>query len=262
MSTTLQIIISVLAGGLITWFFSWFFFRRQNGKFRIAHFLTDAYDIGKGLTDVFPDFELTYKRETMSKIVYVLKGGFMNVGHGDIVGLEGKDDIKMILPEGCNVRDIDIIPSDEKLIVNETHEGNLIKFGIEKFFATDEFFNYVAIVESDKEIESWVEKGVLKFNNRILKTKKEITNCRIYLADNTKKLMFSYKTMCLTIFCAIILGYDASLWFQEPSRQDFVFWMLGSTPIFLLGCVTIDFFSPKDERHIKKVLLKSMKNKK
>ena len=160
MSTTLQIVISVFAGGFITWIesnmstilsvvisvaagglISWLFFRKQNRRNRIAHFLTYTYDIGKGLTDIFPDFELNYKRENMSNIVYVLKGGFMNVGQSDIEGLEGQDDISMFLPEGCNVRDIKIFPSDEKLIVNEKHEGNMIKFGIEKFFAPDEFFS-------------------------------------------------------------------------------------------------------------------------
>ena len=158
-------IVSIIVGALISYLIA----KWQMKKNKIVHFSINSYDIGKGLSDEFPDFKLHFAGEALADNVVVLKGGFMNTGRNDINGLKGENDIKMVLPEECTFRTVKVTPSTEDLIVNTNNSSkNVINFGINEIIKTNEYFKYTAIVETSKEIKSISEK--IKFHHRILNT--------------------------------------------------------------------------------------------
>ena len=73
-------ILSIIVSSIITFFIA----KWQMKKNKIVHFSVNSYDIGKGLSNEFPDFQLHYGGEDLTDNVMVLKGGFMNTGRNDI----------------------------------------------------------------------------------------------------------------------------------------------------------------------------------
>lgn len=143
----------------------------QMKKNEITHFSINSYDIGKGLSDEFPDFKLHFAGEALADNVMVFKGGFMNTGRNDIDGLKGENDIKMILPERCKIKAVKIQPSTEGLTVlanTENEKENILNLGISEVFKTNEFFRYTAIVETSNELDD----NHIKFQHRIINTDK------------------------------------------------------------------------------------------
>lgn len=158
-------ILSIIAGAIISYFIA----KWQMKRNKIVHFSINSYDIGKGLSDEFPEFKLHFAGEALADNVMVLKGGFMNTGRNDINGLKGENDIKMVLPEECTFRTVKVAPSTDDLIVNTNNSSkNVINFGINEIIKTNEYFKYTAIVETSKEIKNISEK--IKFHHRILNT--------------------------------------------------------------------------------------------
>lgn len=158
-------ILSIIAGAIISYFIA----KWQMKRNKIVHFSINSYDIGKGLSDEFPEFKLHFAGEALADNVLVLKGGFMNIGRNDINGLKGENDIKMILPEECKLRSVKVKPSTEDLIVNANNSSkNVIKFGINEIIKANEYFKYTAIVETPKESKDISER--IKFQHRILNT--------------------------------------------------------------------------------------------
>ena len=162
-------IISIILSAIIAFFIA----KWQMKKNKIVHFSINSYDIGKGLSNEFPEFQLHYGGEELADNVMVLKGGFINTGRNDINALKGDADIKLILPDECKIKAFTISPSTEDLIVTvnkDNEKENILIFGISEIFKTDEFFKYTAIIETPKEIET-LHSG-LKFRHRILNTDK------------------------------------------------------------------------------------------
>ncbi len=150
---------------------SYFIARWQMKKNKIVHFTINSYEIGKGLSDEFPEFKLHYDGEDLAGDVKVLKGGFMNIGRNDIDGLKGENDIKLIFPEGCKVRAVNILTSVEELSVSskmDEERNNVLNFGISDVLKSDEFFKYTAIFEASKDIKEIHSE--LKFQHRIINT--------------------------------------------------------------------------------------------
>lgn len=121
-------------------------------KNEISHFSINSYNVGKGLHDEFEKFQISYDKEIIENEVQVIKGGFVNIGN-DITNLTGDSDIRMTLPKECTIKEINVKPvsTDNELLVNariDKEHPNLIHFGINKDFMTDEAFKYTAIIES------------------------------------------------------------------------------------------------------------------
>lgn len=168
MGTIISIIISVLATFLVTWYFT----KKQMKKNEISHFSINSYNVGKGLHDEFEKFQISYDKEIIENEVQVIKGGFVNIGN-DITNLTGDSDIRMTLPKECTIKEINVKPvsTDNELLVNariDKEHPNLIHFGINKDFMTDEAFKYTAIIESKSEIKELDKK--ISFNHRIPNT--------------------------------------------------------------------------------------------
>jgi len=159
-------ILSIIASSIIAFFIA----KWQMKKNKIVHFSVNSYDIGKGLSNEFPDFQLHYGGEDLTDNVMVLKGGFMNTGRNDIDALKGDSDIKLILPEECVVKTVKVLPSTQELHINTDIKGNIINFGICDDLRADEFFKYTAIVETSEEIDNLHDK--LSFRHRIRNTEK------------------------------------------------------------------------------------------
>lgn len=187
---------------------TYIFTKWQMKKNEIVHFYTNAYEIGKGLSDEFPDFKLHFGDDVLSGSVMVLKGGFMNTGRNDINGLKGQNDIKLILPNECKIKAFTISPSTEDLVVSaikDNEKENILKFGISELFKTDEYFKYTVIIETSKEIESLHSE--LKFHHRISNTDK-IKNVYNRLQSNSRNSNFG-AILFITLFM-IFLGISST----------------------------------------------------
>ena len=178
----------------------------DNGNYPLLNAIKNKeYDIGKGVSDEFPEVKLNYDGEDLASDVIVLKGGFMNIGRNDIDGLKGESDIKLILPEECNVKAFTISPSVEELIVSinkDKEKDNILNFGISDVFKTDEYFKYKAIIETTKEIKNLHDE--LKFQHRILNTDK-IRNTYIGMQSKLKRKNFYKFIMVIYIIMSLLL---------------------------------------------------------
>lgn len=193
-----EIIISVISTAIISIIIA----RWQIKKNKVVHFYENSYDIGKGLSNEFPDFQLHYGGEQLVDNVRVLKGGFMNIGRNDIDGLKGEQDIKLSLPKGCKIIAVTVLPSTKDLIVtanNDKENENILYFGINDVLKTDEYFKYSVIVEVPSDIKDLYDK--LKFHHRILNTEK-IRNSYI----DQQQSLFSKSVIKWLIFIFAILS--------------------------------------------------------
>ena len=165
--------ISVVLSSIIAIFITWYFTRKQMKKNEITHFSINSYDVGKGLHNEFPQFQLTYENKELNNEVQVLKGGFLNSGRNDIIGLKNNSDINIILPQNCSLKDIKIKPlsddMDVKACVNEK-VANIINFAINEKFMSGEGFEYTAIIETTEEIKNLHHQ--IDFKHRIPNTSK------------------------------------------------------------------------------------------
>lgn len=165
-------IISIILSAIIAFFIA----KWQMKKNKIVHFSINSYDIGKGLSNEFPEFQLHYDGENLSNNVMVLKGGFMNIGRNDITGLKNDSDINIILPKGCSLKDIKIKQLTDDLDVRACKSekaSNIINFSIDEKFMSGEGFEYTAIIETIEEKRNLHRK--IDFKHRIPNTSK-ITN--------------------------------------------------------------------------------------
>lgn len=181
---------------------SYFIARWQMKKNKIVHFTIKTYDIGKGLRDDFPEFELHFSGETLSKEVKVIKGGFINIGKNDIENTE----FNLVLPDGCIVKTIKITPTEGDLVVNAStalDKKNTINFVINGIFISDEYFEYTAIVEVPEGIEDIADK--MLFQHRIKNTEKIK---KIYLGEyEHNSSMRKNKRRTILIGSAIIIPF-------------------------------------------------------
>ncbi len=153
MNTLLTIILSAL-GIIATIVVTWYFTKNQTKNKEITHFSISSYDIGKGLSDMFPEFQLQYNGNNIEGDVRVLKGGFINTGNKDISELDEKP-LQLILPDGCRIKAGKVSDVSEGFEVKPTIGDSKIDFKIsEGVLKTKEFFEYTAIIESPKEIQS------------------------------------------------------------------------------------------------------------
>ena len=183
-------------------------------KKKIVHFSINSYDIGKGLSDEFPDFKLLFGDDALADNVMVLKGGFMNVGRNDITGLKGKNDIKLIFPDGCIVKAFTISPSTEDLKVTankDNEKENILNFCISEIFKTDEYFKYTAIIETSEEMKSL--HSVLKFSHRLSNTEK-IRNILGSQSDEHRRKFIKSYIYSMVLIMLIMAGFFS---YQELS---------------------------------------------
>ena len=200
----------------ITLFLGWLWYRNQTKKNEITHFSINSYDVGKGLHDEFPEFQLNYEGKELQNEVHVLKGGFVNTGK-DISGLEGDSALSITLPQHCSLKDIKVQKSNDKLkieVIKNKNTPNIIEFGIMDKLMHDEGFKYTAIIESSEDIENLRNEIVLE---------KRIANTSLkkgYIGQNkrTKKLIF---LGCFTLFTSLF-GFVMTclLLFHQPVRFE------------------------------------------
>ncbi len=193
MNSLFYFILSTLFAVFITWYFT----KKQMKKNEITHFIINSYDVGRGLQNEFPKFQLTYEESKLTNVVQVLKGGFINDGRNDISGLKNESDINLILPKGCYLKDILIKPLSEELKVTahaNEKDPNIINFAIDDLFMSDEIFEYTAIIETSEEINNLHRN--IKFKHRIPNTsniKQENMIGQLVQNDHKKKKgYFSY----------------------------------------------------------------------
>jgi hypothetical protein len=213
----LGIVISVVAGAIIAFLIA----KWQMRKNKIVHFTINSYDIGKGLHDVFPEFELRYSGDSLSNEVRVLKGGFINVGYNDIDALNGKSDIKMILPKKCIVKAIKIPSLANGLKVNVTVDNdnkNEVLWGIDGIFISDEYFEYTAIVEVPGNIGDL--DATLSFQHRIKNTK-EIQNTYVGQVHKNKEGRKLYRRASIIVWSFLFVAMLLSHMFPELKFKVF-----------------------------------------
>ena len=208
----------------------------QMRKNKIVHFFINSYDIGKGLSNEFPEFQLFFANERLFDNVMVLRGGFINSSRNDI-GENGKETkFKLFLPEGSKVKAVKVFPAGDGLCVNsviDAENKNVIEFCVLGLFKNDEFFKYTAIVEMS---ETAFVFNKLKFEHRIKDTKviKNIYVGQYKSGERRYMKWFSY-------FCILIFGsFFVSL--LHPTYQDlFLSIAQKSNMYFMLISIIISF---------------------
>lgn len=246
MNTTITTILSVIAGGIITYLIA----KWQMKKNRIDHYFINSYDIGKGLTDMFPEFKLHYGNEVLSNNVRVLQGGFMNTGRNDI----GEDDkqtfFSLILPERCCVKAVQLSPLVNGLCVNSNineNEKNKIVFSVDGLFKSDECFDYSAIIEVPDNIGDL--ENSLCFDHRILNTER-ISNVFIGQTKRKDRRRAKWISIILIVVAVIVL-----IWFYYRIKKEFscIDYVLGSSYLVsLVLCIIWQYGGKKG--HINDVL--------
>ena len=256
MTGTIISIVLGIAGIICTYFIA----RWQMKKNRIDHYLINSYDIGKGLTDEFPGFSLHYGNEVLSKNVKVLKGGFINIGRNDVGDDDKTTDIRIILPEGCAVKAVNVCPLESGLIVKsriDEEKRNVICFRIEGLLISKECFDYTAIIEAPEGMS--IIDNKLIFDHRIKNTTIQNTYVGSIGQFQEKR---STSTMLLVVSIVVfVIFYGVYLlipewWLEHFSLGSIV--TLSSIMIGYCGCVLfIEMFRKKGR--IIKVLLKKQK---
>lgn len=237
MGIFLDIIIAIASAVLAIFLTKW-----QIKKNILKHYFINSYDIGKGLTNDFPHFELHYENDIMQNNVRVLEGGFINLGRNDIGDNYKETYIQLILPEGCIVKAIKIKPLAKGLNVtykiDETKE-NIITFIIDGILKSDECFDYTAIVETPTDVNNYDNN--LKFHHRILNTK-DIKN--IYLGQNTyaaKKRKY-YVSMPILLILSVLGMIMSSMYpelhfkmYKNDTNEQVNMYMSPSSDIYVNG---------------------------
>lgn len=249
MNTVVITIISIIASAIISFLIAKWQMRRK----KIVHFFVNSYEIGKGLSVEFPEFQLTYKGEVLSDNVCVIKGGLMNIGKKDIDGLKGESDIIMNLSQGSKIRALKVQPSNEKLWIQTGFNKNSVDFGINELFVSDEYFEYTAIVENIDNPQN------IKFSHRIKDTKKEIENI-VVGPDFIKKDSGILKSISTYL---LLFGIPSILYFWEWLEKGGLLYMFllvffAFFLVFSLYFVIIN----EDNRHVLKVLKRAQNESK
>ena len=211
MSAFIYFIIGVLA----TIIFGWLFYYLTMKRSKIVHSTNNFLNIGKGLTESYPDYHLYYKDKKIKNNVMILEGTFTNTGR-DISITNDNRVIVLILPEGSIYLDSNIVSSSEGLWVDivknevvktrlqNTVSGDLpiatnnkipfvINYGLLK---SKEFFKYSIIFETPIIYNSIDQK--LNFDYRIKNTDIIVTK-----EDRTKQEVIS--TLLIFVFSAILV---------------------------------------------------------
>lgn len=206
MSTALTFFLSILATIFFGFIFGYIFYQRQIKRNTIIHFRTDEYDIGKGLSDEFPNFKLTYSGNELTTNVRALKGGFMNKGRNDI---DKDSTFDIIYPANCIVKDFKPKLSDDSMkviaIIDETN-SNIVHLTIQEgIFRTNMFFEYMAIVETSEQEKLG---KIIKLKNNVLNTdmKNNFVGSVLYYTDTTvfSRRMGNISLITLLLACTWI----------------------------------------------------------
>ena len=232
--TTISIVLGV-AGIIATYLFT----KLQMRKNKINHYFINSYDIGKGLTDMFPEFKLHYGNEVLSNNVRVLQGGFMNTGRNDI----GEDDkqtfFSLILPEGCCVKAVQLSPLVNGLCVNSNineNEKNKIVFSVDGLFKSDECFNYSAIIETPDGIGGLYDQ--IKLDHRIKNTMiQNLYLGRLYYKQSKASKAF---TVFSVVFVLLFIVWMV-LTILNPEYQHVFSFSFGSLSFNATGFIFIVF---------------------
>lgn len=222
--TIISIIVGV-AGIIATYLFT----KLQMKKNRIDHYFINSYDIGKGLTDDFPEFALHFGDKVLSNNVMVLQGGFMNTGRNDVGKKSEIIEISIVLPKGCTVKAVKVSPSCKGLKVNsiikdyspnynEIMGKGELGFEIDGIMKSQEWFNYTAIIETPEIKEDLY--GQLDFEHRIKDT--SLNNIYVgpeYKWRNNKKHKLKNIMYAIIIIGIILLWFFVQLFGDENAKN-------------------------------------------
>lgn len=218
MNTLLTIILGAI-GILATVVVTWYFTKKQTRNKEITHFSKSSYDIGKGLSDVFPEFQLQYNGNKIVGDVKVLKGGFLNTGNKGIDGLDEKP-IQLILPEGCEVKASKASSvSDDFEVISIIRDSRIVDFiisdGVLKKY---DFFEYTAIVETSRQIKS------LRDELKIGPRKADLDYKYIFLGREEKSFLKSpvFRVLLPIITIITLIPIIAYLYLPKPIQHRIV----------------------------------------
>lgn len=209
---TISLIVGVL--GLIITLYSMKMKRNE-----ISHFLIKSYDIGNGLTAVFPDFRIFYKEENLAKYVRVYEGCFTNIGNKDIFKNNEDIEIGLSFPENCVVKAVKVVPSTNELNVKATtgENDNKVQFVVKELFKTKEHFEYMAIVESSNEIDDSYNK--LQFQLRLPDTK-AIQNIDHLIEKRFRRYKRNFLILAIVMFLTLLLLQLSAFFIEKNSYLE------------------------------------------
>ena len=239
--TIILAIIGIIASVIVTRYYT----RKQMAMNQISHYAIKSFEIGKGLRELFPDFQMLYHGKSLAKYIRVCQGSFKNTGNRDIHNYRDVG-FTLIFPEEYIIKAIKVNPSTDDLsIKNQIDEKNpnKVHFYISELIRMGEAFKYTILLESSEYMKNPF--GNLRFSNRI-------PNTSILEAD-VKHIMF-YKrisTICFWITLLLIV-VAILLWKKHLLSDDVVLY------VFIISAII--FAALSVVAHIKSIITSATLN--
>ncbi len=166
----LTIILSVIPSIAITYFFTiW-----QMERTIISYEISQPLDIGKGLSSIFPSFELQHNGEIINDgVVQYIHGRFKNESkYKDVKTTTSNCQLELILPDSCQIMEV-YVPQEYEFKVDATKDSNKIIFLFPETLKPKEEFEFSAIFNNHNEIEPKFELST-RIQDTSLHKKKEV----------------------------------------------------------------------------------------
>ena len=125
----------------------------QPERIIISYELSQPLDIGKGLSTIFPSFELRHNGNTINNgVVQYIHGLFMNTSKKDVETTNTNNQIELILPDSCQVMEV-YVPKAKNYEVEAIKSNNKIIFLLPEILKPNEKFDFYAIFNNHDEKE-------------------------------------------------------------------------------------------------------------
>lgn len=145
-----SMLISIITGGIITVIVGYIFYKLQIKKPTIHYKLSEPLDIGKGLSELFPDFSLTFQSHPLKGNIKVIKGTIINDSDESIKTAEGFRDFTVELPKTCTFLDVQTYNLSYGLVVKHAIDSsakNIIRFEMPSYFLSNNSFEFAALFD-------------------------------------------------------------------------------------------------------------------
>ena len=174
-SISLTLLGSII-GGLISYFIARWQMRKQvqENNIKILHDVQGPIDIGSGLTSLFPDVQLYYKKEKIDFKIQYITGTIKNTDEKRTVKTSDLP-FELKLPKNCEVLEAKILEAPKEEI-QPKNKGNIVEISTPKTFLPQEQINYCILYKSPDKVESEIILKTRMADVDIIKTEKEAVN--------------------------------------------------------------------------------------
>ena len=169
----------------------------QESNIKILHDAQDPIDIGSGLTSLFPDVQLYYKKEKIDYKIQYITGTIKNTDKKRTVTTLTLP-FELILPKHCEVLEAKILESPKEEIKVE-NKRNVVEISTPVTFLPQEHIKYCILYKSPEKVESKINLETRIANVDVITTEIE-TEEKIHENDLKKSIAKGIFLFLMTIY--------------------------------------------------------------